>query len=108
MTIGSRCDGDLRGRLAGAQTILQALEVIDVLWKAEREAGLTEIARGLCTAHEYRHRTLAGAGCVGLSSDSGRYRLGREAFLLGRAAERDLGSDAVAPLLERLRDGTTA
>ena len=97
------------GRVAGAQTISRALEVLDVLRRSDRDVGLTEISRTLSlhtsTAHRIL-RALAGAGYVVQSSDSGRYRLGREAFLLGRAAERDLGFDAVAPLLERLRDET--
>lgn len=97
------------GRVAGAQTIGRALEVLDVLRKSTRDVGLTEISRTLSlhtsTAHRIL-RALTGAGYVVQSADSGRYRLGRAAFLLGRAAERDLGFDAVAPMLERLRDDT--
>lgn len=97
------------GRVAGAQTISRALEVLGVLRGSNRDVGLTEISRTLSLHTSTVHRilrALAGAGYVVQSADSGRYRLGREAFLLGRAAERDLGFDAVAPLLERLRDET--
>lgn len=97
------------GRVAGAQTISRALEVLDVLRGSNRDVGLTEISRTLSLHTSTVHRilrALAGAGYVVQSADSGRYRLGREAFLLGRAAERDLGFDAVAPLLQKLRDET--
>lgn len=97
------------GRVAGAQTIARAFEVLDVLRRAGRDVGLTEISRRLSlhtsTAHRIL-RALVGVGYVVQSADNGRYRLGREAFLLGRAAERDLGFDAVAPMLETLRDET--
>ncbi|UPK75467.1 IclR family transcriptional regulator [Nocardioidaceae bacterium SCSIO 66511] len=97
------------GRVAGAQTIARALEVLDVLRTSNRDVGLTEIARTLSlhtsTAHRVL-RALASAGYVAQRPDSGRYRLGRSSFLLGRAAERDLGFDAVAPVLEQLRDDT--
>ncbi|UYM03320.1 IclR family transcriptional regulator [Solicola gregarius] len=97
------------GRVAGAQTITRALEVLDLLRGSNRDVGLTEIARTLSlhtsTAHRIL-RALASAGYVAQRADSGRYRLGRASFLLGRAAERDLGFDAVAPVLEQLRDET--
>ena len=55
------------GRVAGAQTISRALDVIDVLRKATREVGLTEIARELLLHTSTVHRilrALAGAGCA--------------------------------------------
>ncbi len=40
------------------------------------------------------------------NSETERYRLGRQAFLLGRAAGKTLGFDAAMPMLERLAEET--
>ena len=57
------------------------------------------------TAHRIL-RALVSAGYVAQNPDTDRYRLGRQAFLLGLAAGRNLGLTAVTPILERLRDET--
>lgn len=96
-------------RVAGAQTISRALSVLGLLRSASSDMGVTEIARELSlhtsTAHRIL-RALVADGYVAQSAANDRYRLGREAFLLGRAAERDLGFDAVMPVLERVCEVT--
>lgn len=96
-------------RVAGAQTISRALGVLELLREADRDVGLMEIVRAeslqTSTAHRIL-RALSSAGYVTQDGESGRFRLGRAAFLLGRSAERDLGFDAVAPLLEGMRAQT--
>lgn len=97
------------GRVAGTQTIQRALAVLRVLRDADGEVGVTEIARavGLNTSTTHRIvRALAGADFVAQNSRTDRYRLGREAFLLGSAAGRTLGFDAAKPVLEELADAT--
>jgi IclR family acetate operon transcriptional repressor len=93
----------------GAQTITRALSLLNLLRQSPTDLGVTEIARALSLNTTTVHRTLralVSEGYVAQSPDTDRYRLGREAFLLGLAAERTLGLAAVAPLLERLRDET--
>ncbi|WP_084210622.1 IclR family transcriptional regulator [Pseudonocardia acaciae] len=100
---------DDRGKVAGTQTILRALAVLRVLRDADGEVGVTEIARavGLNTSTTHRIvRALAGAGFVAQNARTERYRLGREAFLLGSAAGRTLGFDAAKPVLEELSEAT--
>lgn len=94
--------------VAGAQTIARALAILDVLAEADPDLGFSEIARslGLHTSTTHRIlRALVAAGYVTQNADE-RYRLGRHAFLLGRAAERGLGFDLVLPLLERASEKT--
>lgn len=93
----------------GAQSIFRALDVLEILRDSSGDVGLTEIAEKLSLHASTTHRilrALSSAGYVVQSSTNGRFRLGRFAFLLGRAAERDLGFDAVLPVLEDLRDQT--
>lgn len=96
-------------RTLGAQTVVRALAVLGLLREAPSEVGVTEVARSLSlntsTAHRIL-RALVAEGYVSQNPESDRYRLGREAFLLGLAAERKLGFAAVTPILERLRDLT--
>jgi IclR family transcriptional regulator, acetate operon repressor len=97
------------GRVVGAQTVIRALSVLELLRDAQRDMGVTDVARTLSlnvsTAHRIL-RALVGAGYVAQNPESDLYRLGRQAFLLGLAAERNLGLAAVTPILERLRDHT--
>lgn len=106
MTTTARAGDD---KILGAQTIVRALSVLGLLRKASADLGVTEIARALSlhtsTAHRIL-RALVAEGYVSQNTETDRYRLGREAFLLGLAAERNLGFDTIIPLLERLRDVT--
>ncbi|MGH3436102.1 MAG: IclR family transcriptional regulator [Sciscionella sp.] len=97
------------GQVAGTQTITRALSVLHVLRDAEGDVGVTEIARALQLHTSTTHRivrALVAAGYVVQNIQTERYRLGREAFLLGRAAGHSLGFDAALPLLERLAEAT--
>ncbi len=91
--------------VAGTQTIARSLSVLRVLRDAQEDVGVTEIARGLGLNASTTHRilkALVAAGYVAQNAQSERYRLGREAFLLGQAARRTLGLEAAMKLLERL------
>lgn len=96
-------------QVLGAQTVVRALAVLGLLRHAASDLGVTEIARALSLHASTTHRilrALVAEGYVSQNPETDRYRLGREAFLLGLAAERNLGFAAVTPLLERLRDET--
>jgi IclR family acetate operon transcriptional repressor len=91
----------------GVQTISRALKVLGILRQSPNDLGVTELARTLSLNTSTTHRilrALVAAGYVVQSNQTDRYQLGREAYLLGRAAERSLGFDSVAPVLERLSD----
>ena len=95
--------------VAGTQTIARSLSVLRVLRDAEQDLGVTEIARGLGLNASTTHRilkALVAAGYVAQNTQSERYRLGREAFLLGHAARRTLGLEAAMTSLERLAEET--
>ncbi|WP_222432213.1 IclR family transcriptional regulator [Leekyejoonella antrihumi] len=93
----------------GTQTIGRALAVLRVLRDTPADVGVTEIARALelhtSTVHRMV-RALVAAGYVAQDPHTERYRLGREAFLLGHIAGRALGFDAAMPLLESLAETT--
>ena len=100
---------DKAAYVPGAQTITRALEVLSIVRLSEAEVSASEVSRALNLHLSIVHRALKallGSGYVAQSDVTGKYRLGREAFVLGRAAERDLGLNAVIPLLEELRDET--
>ena len=93
----------------GANTIVRALGVLELLRESPRDLGVSDVARTLSINVTTAHRTLRAllsAGYVAQNPDTDRYRLGRQAFLLGLAAGRTLGLTAVTPILERLRDET--
>lgn len=93
----------------GSQTIMRALSVLGVLRDSDTDVGVTEVARAVELPSSTVHRilrTFIGAGYVVQNSETERYRLGREVFLLGRAAGQTLGFDAAMPLLEHLAEVT--
>jgi IclR family acetate operon transcriptional repressor len=95
--------------VAGTQTITRALSVLRVLRDASGDVGVTEIAKELGLHISTTHRAvraLVAAGYVVQNAQSERYRLGLEAFLLGRAAGETLGFDASMPMLEHLAEIT--
>jgi IclR family acetate operon transcriptional repressor len=96
-------------RVLGAQTISRALAVLGLLRRARADVGVTEIGRELSLHTSTVHRilrALVAEGYVSQNPETDRYRLGREAYLLGLAAERNLGFASVTHVLERLRDDT--
>jgi IclR family acetate operon transcriptional repressor len=96
-------------RVLGTQTIGRALSVLGVLRRASADIGVTEIARELSLHTSTAHRilkALVAEGYVAQNPKTDRYQLGREAFLLGKAAERNLGFDAVSPVLEEMQKAT--
>ncbi|TCP50994.1 IclR family transcriptional regulator [Tamaricihabitans halophyticus] len=104
----SLVDAAVDERVAGTQTISRALAILRSLRDAGPDLGLSEIAStaGLSTSTVHRIlRALTAAGYVSGNSAE-RYRLGREAFLLGMAAERGLGFDLVLPLLREVSEAT--
>ena len=102
VALAAEPDRSVNEPVAGTQTIVRALAVLRVLRDATEDVGVTELARALdlhtSTAHRIL-RALAAAGYVVQSEQTERYRLGREAFLLGQAAGKTLGFDAAMPLL---------
>lgn len=93
----------------GSRTIVRALSVLRALRDSDTDVGVTEIARTVELPSSTVHRilrTLVVAGYVVQNSETERYCLGREAFLLGRAAGHILGFDAAMPLLEHLAETT--
>lgn len=89
-------------RVAGTQTIGRALAILGLLREAKGGLALTEVSRSLSLHLSTTHRilrALVNAGYVTQNAEE-RYRLGREAYLLGQAAQRELGFDNVMPLLE--------
>jgi IclR family acetate operon transcriptional repressor len=97
------------GQVAGTQTIARSLSVLRVLRDAHDDVGVTEIARAVGLHASTAHRivkALVAAGYVAQNGRSERYRLGREAFLLGHAAGRTLGFDAAMPLLDQMAQTT--
>lgn len=96
-------------RAVGAQTVIRALGVLELLRESPRDLGVSDVARTLAINVSTAHRTLRAllsAGYVTQNPETDRYRLGRQAFLLGLAAGRNLGLDAATPILERVRDKT--
>lgn len=94
---------------AGSQSIIRALSVLRVLRESDAALGVTEISRAAQMPSSTVHRilrTLVAAGYAVQNSETERYRLGREAYLLGRAAGHTLGFDAAMPLLEHLAQTT--
>lgn len=95
---------------SGSQTIIRALLVLRALRDSDSDLGVTDMARAVQLPSSTVHRilrTLVSAGYVVQNGETERYRLGREAFLLGRAASYTLGFDAAMPLLEELADQTS-
>jgi DNA-binding IclR family transcriptional regulator len=106
MTTSPRTDDE---PVLGAQTVVRALAVLGLVRRASTDVGVSEIARALALHTSTVHRilkALVSEGYLAQNPETDRYRLGRESFLLGLAAERNLGFAAVAPILERLRDTT--
>ena len=84
-------------RVAGTQTIGRALAILGLLREAKGGLALTEVSRSLSLHLSTTHRilrALVNAGYVTQNAEE-RYRLGREAYLLGQAAQRELGFDNV-------------
>lgn len=102
-------DGTQKSRIAGAQSIGRALEVLDLFRTAETDLGVVQIAERLdftlSTAHRIT-RALVAEQYLAQSEERERYRLGIQALLLGQAAQRSLGLQVAQPVLQRLADST--
>jgi len=100
--------GQPEDEVGGTRAIGRALAVLGALRDAKGELAFTEIVNRLdlnaSTVHRIL-RALVSAGYVSKNPQD-RYRLGREAFLLGHAAEHGLGFDLVLPALERAAETT--
>jgi IclR family transcriptional regulator, acetate operon repressor len=106
MTTSPRTDDE---PVLGAQTVVRALAVLGLVRRATTDVGVSEISRALALHTSTVHRilkALVSEGYLSQNPETDRYRLGRESWLLGLAAERNLGFAAVAPVLERLRKTT--
>jgi IclR family acetate operon transcriptional repressor len=96
-------------RVFGTQTISRALSALGVLRRASGDIGVSEMARELSLHTSTTHRLLKALVAEGYAAQNpatDKYRLGREAFLLGLAAERNLGLAELTPVLQNLRDVT--
>lgn len=95
--------------VAGTQAIRRAFDVLTLLRDHGEPLGVVQIAERLgftlSTAHRIA-RALVGEGYLSQAEGRERYRLGPQALLLGQAAQRSLGIDAVRPVLERLAEET--
>jgi IclR family acetate operon transcriptional repressor len=101
------------GRIAGTQAISRAFAVLHLFRDHVGEPGgdragelgvgavARELGLTLSTAHRMI-RALVAEGYLAQSPRSERYYLGTAAFLLGQAAQRNLGLEAVRPVLEKL------
>ncbi len=92
-------------RGGGAQAIERALAVLDLFRDARSDLGIMHIASSLKLSPSTAHRIVAAlvrGGYLVQNKKSEQYYAGRNAMLLGLAAERNLGLHAALPLLERL------
>ncbi len=92
-------------RVAGTQAIRRAFAVLTLFRDEGAPLGVVQIAERLdftlSTAHRIA-RALVSEGYLAQEEGRERYRLGAQALLLGQAAQRTLGVEAVRPVLERL------
>ena len=92
-------------RVAGTQAIQRAFTVLTLFRDEGAPLGVVQIAERLgftlSTAHRIA-RALVAEGYLTQDEGRERYRLGAQALLLGQAAQRALGVDAVRPVLEGL------
>lgn len=95
--------------VAGTQAIGRALAVLREFRERPRDLGIMQVANALGLSPSTAHRIIRALAAEGYLTQSGvtdRYSLGREAVLLGLAAQRNLGLDAARPILERVADAT--
>lgn len=98
-----------RDPVAGTQAIGRALAVLRVFREGPRDLGVMQVANALGLSPSTTHRIIRALAADGYLTQSGvtdRYSLGREAVLLGLAAQRNLGLDAAQPILERVAAAT--
>ena len=97
------------GRMAGTQSISRALAVLNVFCDGASDLGVVEVAErsglSLSTAHRIT-RALVTEGYLAQQEGRERYRLGQQALLLGRAAQRRLGMELARPVLRALATRT--
>jgi IclR family acetate operon transcriptional repressor len=95
--------------VAGTQAIKRVFTILSILRDANSELGITDIARLAklkpSTAHRIV-RALVMEGYMAQNEITDQYYLGRNAVILGYAAQRWLGLDAAQSVLERLGEET--
>lgn len=103
-------DGALAGdQVAGTQAISRALAVLRVFREQASDLGIMQLSSILGLTPSTTHRivrALVAAGYLTQSGVTDRYLLGREAVLLGMAAQRNLGLDAARTVLEAVGAAT--
>ncbi|ARP95151.1 IclR family transcriptional regulator [Bordetella genomosp. 13] len=97
--------------VGGAQSILRVLHILKYVGAASaRGVSLTDVVRDLGLTPPTAHRMLSALlqeGFLSLNAARKTYSLGREAYILGLAAESRHGIKAIAePAVRRLADGT--
>lgn len=95
--------------VAGTQAVRRAFAMLTLLRDEGAPLGVVQIAERLDFTLSTAHRLARALVAEGfLSQDEGRerYRLGAQALLLGQAAQRSLGIEAVRPVLDRLVNQT--
>lgn len=95
----------------GVRSVHIALDVLDIVAKAQQEVGVSEIAAslGLAKASIFRHtRTLVERGFLIQNPSTARYGLGMKLHVLGTAAYNRIDLLSVSrPIMMKLRDETS-
>lgn len=96
-------------RVAGTQAVSRAFAVLHLFRDRGGDLGVGQVAKELgltlSTAHRMI-RVLVAEGYLAQAEERERYYLGTAAFLLGQAAQHNLGLDSVRPVLEALSEET--
>lgn len=89
-------------------TIERALEILWIMYKENRELGVTEIAQSLDVYKSTVHRTLVALkkkGFVEQNPETGKYWLGLVLFSMGMQYDRKISlKDVCSPFIKRLAD----
>jgi IclR family transcriptional regulator, acetate operon repressor len=93
----------------GAQAVTRVLAVLHLFRDQQRELGVVEVSKSLGLTISTTHRlirALVAADYLAQNPRTEHYHLGRSAFLLGQAAQTNLGLDLVVPVLEQISNQT--
>jgi IclR family transcriptional regulator, acetate operon repressor len=91
--------------VSGAQAVTRVLAVLHLFRDQRNELGVVEVSKALGLTLSTTHRlirALVAADYLAQNPSTERYHLGRSAFLLGQAAQSNLGLDLVVPVLEQV------
>lgn len=95
--------------VSGAQAVSRVFEVLHLYRDQRKELGVVEASKALNLTLSTTHRlirALVVADYLTQNPSTEKYHLGRSAFLLGQAAQFNLGLDEIIPLLEQVREQT--